>query len=213
MPTKSGVMVGLGETDDEILQVMRDMRAHDIDMLTIGQYLAPSGHHLPVRRYVHPDTFRMFEREAAAMGFTPRRRRRAGALELPRRPAGARGGRRRHAPDAGGCRPPLRPDASAARLRQLPRSRCSASALARPLRARASRSTSAPAATWSGSTAPRPRGLNGPGLLELIGTMAARYDLPHQLLTAATRCPRCAGQLKTVHNQLALGPLGRSCSA
>ena len=62
MPTKSGVMVGLGETDDEILQVMRDMRAHDIDMLTIGQYLAPSSHHLPVRRYVHPDTFRMYER-------------------------------------------------------------------------------------------------------------------------------------------------------
>jgi len=70
VPTKSGLMVGLGEEDDEILQVMRDMRAHGIDMLTIGQYLAPSGHHLPVRRYVHPDTFRMFEREAAAMGFT-----------------------------------------------------------------------------------------------------------------------------------------------
>ncbi len=70
VPTKSGLMVGLGETDEEILQVMRDMRAHGIDMLTIGQYLAPSGHHLPVRRYVHPDTFRMFEREAAAMGFT-----------------------------------------------------------------------------------------------------------------------------------------------
>ncbi len=70
VPTKSGLMVGLGENDDEILQVMRDMRAHDIDMLTIGQYLAPSGHHLPVRRYVHPDTFKMFEREAAAMGFT-----------------------------------------------------------------------------------------------------------------------------------------------
>jgi lipoyl synthase len=70
VPTKSGLMVGLGETDDEILQAMRDMRAHDIDMLTIGQYLAPSGHHLPVRRYVHPDTFRMFEREAAAMGFS-----------------------------------------------------------------------------------------------------------------------------------------------
>jgi lipoic acid synthetase len=70
VPTKSGLMVGLGETDDEILATMRDMRAHDIDMLTIGQYLAPSGHHLPVRRYVHPDTFRMFEREASAMGFT-----------------------------------------------------------------------------------------------------------------------------------------------
>jgi lipoic acid synthetase len=62
--------VGLGETDEEILQVMRDMREHDIDMITIGQYLAPSGHHLPVRRYVHPDTFKMFEQEAVTMGFT-----------------------------------------------------------------------------------------------------------------------------------------------
>jgi lipoic acid synthetase len=70
VPTKSGLMLGLGETDEEILQVMRDMRAHSIEMLTIGQYLAPSGHHLPVRRYVHPDTFRMFEAEAAKMGFT-----------------------------------------------------------------------------------------------------------------------------------------------
>jgi lipoyl synthase len=70
VPTKSGLMVGLGETDDEILAVMRDMRAHGIAMLTLGQYLAPSGHHLPVRRYVHPDTFRMFEREAQAMGFS-----------------------------------------------------------------------------------------------------------------------------------------------
>lgn len=70
VPTKSGLMVGLGETDDEILEVMRDMRAHDIDMLTIGQYLAPSGHHLPVRRYVHPETFKWFEAEAIKMGFT-----------------------------------------------------------------------------------------------------------------------------------------------
>jgi len=70
VPTKSGLMVGLGETDEEILEVMREMRAHGIEMLTIGQYLAPSGHHLPVRRYVHPDTFKMFEREAAAMGFS-----------------------------------------------------------------------------------------------------------------------------------------------
>ncbi len=69
VPTKSGLMVGLGETDEEILQVMRDMRAHDVDMLTIGQYLQPSVHHLPVLRYVHPDTFAMFEREATAMGF------------------------------------------------------------------------------------------------------------------------------------------------
>jgi lipoic acid synthetase len=69
VPTKSGLMVGLGETDDEILQVMRDLRAHEVDMLTIGQYLAPSMHHLPVERYVHPDGFAMFEREARAMGF------------------------------------------------------------------------------------------------------------------------------------------------
>jgi lipoic acid synthetase len=69
VPTKSGLMVGLGETDDEILQVMRDLRAHDVDMLTIGQYLAPTAHHLPVLRYVHPDTFGMFEREAATLGF------------------------------------------------------------------------------------------------------------------------------------------------
>ena len=70
VPTKSGIMVGLGETDEEILQVMADMRAHDIDMITIGQYLAPSGHHLPVARYVHPDTFRMFELKAIEMGFS-----------------------------------------------------------------------------------------------------------------------------------------------
>jgi lipoic acid synthetase len=69
VPTKSGLMVGLGETDEEILAVMQDMRAHDIDRLTIGQYLAPSGHHLPVRRYVHPDTFQMFEAKAREMGF------------------------------------------------------------------------------------------------------------------------------------------------
>ena len=70
VPTKSGLMVGLGETDEEILAVMQDMRDHHIDMLTIGQYLAPSGHHLPVRRYVHPDTFKMFEARARDMGFS-----------------------------------------------------------------------------------------------------------------------------------------------
>ncbi len=67
--TKSGLMVGLGETDEEILEVMRDLRAHDVDMLTIGQYLAPSNHHLPVLRYVHPDVFKQFEAEALKMGF------------------------------------------------------------------------------------------------------------------------------------------------
>jgi len=69
VPTKSGLMVGLGESDEEILAVMQDMRAHDIDRLTIGQYLSPSVHHLPVRRYVHPDTFKMFEAKAYEMGF------------------------------------------------------------------------------------------------------------------------------------------------
>jgi lipoyl synthase len=69
VPTKSGLMVGLGETDDEILATMRDMRAHRIDMLTIGQYLQPTAGHLAVQRYVHPDVFALFEREAAAMGF------------------------------------------------------------------------------------------------------------------------------------------------
>ncbi|MGE0797032.1 MAG: lipoyl synthase [Lautropia sp.] len=69
VPTKSGLMVGLGETDDEILAVMRDMREHEIDRITIGQYLAPSGHHLPVRRYVPPETFRLFEASAYQLGF------------------------------------------------------------------------------------------------------------------------------------------------
>jgi len=67
--TKSGIMVGLGETDDEILQVMRDMREHNVEMLTIGQYLSPSNSHLPVRRYVHPDQFKKFEEAAYEMGF------------------------------------------------------------------------------------------------------------------------------------------------
>ena len=70
LPTKSGLMVGLGETDDEIVEVMRDMRSHGVDMLTMGQYLAPSMHHLPVLRYVHPDGFKAFEEQARQLGFT-----------------------------------------------------------------------------------------------------------------------------------------------
>ncbi|OQW88853.1 MAG: lipoyl synthase [Rhodoferax ferrireducens] len=70
IPTKSGIMVGLGETDDEILQTMQDMRDHGINMLTIGQYLAPSTSHLTVKRYVHPDVFKMFETRAYEMGFS-----------------------------------------------------------------------------------------------------------------------------------------------
>jgi len=69
VPTKSGLMVGLGERDEEILQVMRDLRAHGVDMLTIGQYLQPSPHHLAVERYVEPQVFAAFEREAASLGF------------------------------------------------------------------------------------------------------------------------------------------------
>jgi lipoic acid synthetase len=69
VPTKSGLMVGLGETDDEILAVMRDLREHNVDMLTVGQYLQPSGHHLPVLRYPHPDAFAAFATAAQEMGF------------------------------------------------------------------------------------------------------------------------------------------------
>lgn len=70
IPTKSGIMVGLGETDDEVREIMRDMRANNIEMITVGQYLQPSNSHLPVLRYVTPEMFKQFEREAYAMGFT-----------------------------------------------------------------------------------------------------------------------------------------------
>jgi len=69
VPTKSGIMLGLGETDTEVLEVLRDLRAHGVDMLTVGQYLQPSGHHLPVERFVAPEQFVEFERIALEMGF------------------------------------------------------------------------------------------------------------------------------------------------
>jgi len=69
LPTKSGIMVGLGETDEEVYELLRDMRAYDIDMLTLGQYLQPSNGHLPVMRYVHPDQFKRFEEYAYDIGF------------------------------------------------------------------------------------------------------------------------------------------------
>ena len=82
-------MLGLGETDEEVIEVMQRMREHDIDMLTLGQYLQPSRNHLPVQRFVHPDTFARFAEEGMKMGFknvaSP-----AGALLVPRRPAGSR---------------------------------------------------------------------------------------------------------------------------
>ena len=70
VPTKSGLMLGLGEDDEEILAVMADMRAHAIDMLTLGQYLQPSRDHLPVKRFVSPEEFRSFETKAVALGFS-----------------------------------------------------------------------------------------------------------------------------------------------
>ena len=69
LPTKSGLMVGLGETDEEIVAVMRDLRAHDVDMLTVGQYLQPGPHHLPVARYVDPAVFDAFAQTARELGF------------------------------------------------------------------------------------------------------------------------------------------------
>jgi lipoic acid synthetase len=67
--TKSGLMVGLGETDAELCETMRDLRAHDVDVLTIGQYLAPSRFHLPVRRYVSPDAFMTLRDAGLQLGF------------------------------------------------------------------------------------------------------------------------------------------------
>lgn len=69
VPTKSGLMLGLGETDEEVIEVMHRMREHNIDMLTLGQYLSPSRDHMPVQRYVHPDTFAWFAEEGLKMGF------------------------------------------------------------------------------------------------------------------------------------------------
>lgn len=67
--TKSGIMVGLGETRDEILKTMEDLRSHDVDALTIGQYLRPTRRHLPVMEYVHPDTFAEYREIGETMGF------------------------------------------------------------------------------------------------------------------------------------------------
>lgn len=68
--TKSGLMLGLGETDEEVLAVLADLRAHDVDMLTVGQYLQPRPGNLPVRRYVAPQAFETLARRAQAMGFS-----------------------------------------------------------------------------------------------------------------------------------------------
>ena len=70
VPTKSGIMLGLGETREQVLGALRDLRAHDVDMITIGQYLQPTPHHHPVIRYWTPGEFKAFEVEGLAMGFT-----------------------------------------------------------------------------------------------------------------------------------------------
>ncbi len=68
-PTKSGLMLGLGETADEVLQVMRDLRAHGVEILTLGQYLRPSAKHLPIVRYLPPEEFAEFRKAGVEMGF------------------------------------------------------------------------------------------------------------------------------------------------
>lgn len=70
VPSKSGLMLGLGETLDEVEQVMRDMRMHDVQMLTLGQYLQPSKHHLPVERFVHPEEFEQLRELGESLGFS-----------------------------------------------------------------------------------------------------------------------------------------------
>lgn len=70
IPSKSGIMLGLGETNEQVIELMKDMREHDIEMITLGQYLQPSRHHLPVDRYVHPDEFAMLAERAKEMGFS-----------------------------------------------------------------------------------------------------------------------------------------------
>jgi lipoyl synthase len=67
--TKSGIIVGLGETNDEVVETMRDLRGHGVDVVTIGQYLQPSAQHAPIDRWVHPDEFRWFREQGEALGF------------------------------------------------------------------------------------------------------------------------------------------------
>ena len=69
LPTKSGIMVGLGETYDEILETLRDLRAQQVDILTVGQYLQPTREHLPIARFVHPDEFAQIKADAIGLGF------------------------------------------------------------------------------------------------------------------------------------------------
>ena len=98
--TKSGIVAGMGETDEEILETMRDLRAHDVDVVTIGQYLQPTAKHLPLDRWVPLTSFRRFREEGEAMGFGSVFAGPARALQLPGRGAAAGGGRREPRGDA-----------------------------------------------------------------------------------------------------------------
>jgi lipoic acid synthetase len=69
IPTKTGIILGMGETIEEVLATMRDLREVDVDILTLGQYLRPSADHIPIDRYVTPDEFALLKREGMAMGF------------------------------------------------------------------------------------------------------------------------------------------------
>jgi lipoic acid synthetase len=69
LPTKSGIIVGMGETDEDVVAIMRDLRDHRVDIVTIGQYLQPTERHLPLDRWVTPDEFRSMREQGEAMGF------------------------------------------------------------------------------------------------------------------------------------------------
>ena len=89
--TKSGIIVGLGETNDEVVETMRDLREHGVDVVTIGQYLQPSSRHATIDRWVHPDEFRWFREQGEALGLRLGLLRAARPLVLPRRRAAPRG--------------------------------------------------------------------------------------------------------------------------
>ena len=93
MPTKTGLMLGLGETREEVLAAMQDLAAQGTDILTLGQYLQPTREHLPVVRFVHPDEFAEYKKLGEQMGFAHVESGPAGALLLPRLRAGSRGAR------------------------------------------------------------------------------------------------------------------------
>ena len=88
--TKSGIIVGLGERNDEVVDTMRDLREHGVDVVTIGQYLQPSAKHAKIDRWVHPDEFRWFREQGEALGLRVGVLGAARALELPRRRAAPR---------------------------------------------------------------------------------------------------------------------------